>query len=93
MVLEKPMGERVAVLEALRVEDIRLREERRVGTDQRFDTLEGKVDSLHKLVEHDISQRNGNGRWHALHAVNRVATPTVGGASGLAIILWLLQRL
>ena len=90
MVAEKPMGERVAVLEALRQEDIRVREERLEAADKRFDTLEEKVDNLHKLVEHDISRRNGTGRWHA---VNKVATPSVGGASALAIALWILQRL
>ena len=90
MVAEKPMGERVAVLEALRYEDIRLREERREGTEQRFDNLEVKVDRLHALVEHDISQRNGSGRWKT---VSKAATPSVGGASALAIILWIIQHL
>jgi len=92
MVMERPVGERLAVLEALREEDLRLREERREGVNNRFDKLEEKLDSLHTLVGGDIHRRNGNGhKWQSMGL--KVGTPTAGGVSVAAIILWVLEKL
>lgn len=89
--MQQPVEERVAVLEALRTEDVRQREERRDGVNDRFDKLEGKIDGLHELVDSDIHRRNGGNKWQSVGL--KVGTPTVGATSIAAIILWILQRL
>lgn len=83
--------ERVAVLEALRESEEKQRAERREDVNTRLESMEGKIDSLHNLVDGDIRRRNGNGhRWRSMGL--KVGTPTAGGVSVAAIILWILEK-